>query len=309
MDEIYGVSIVENSLEETIPDFAADFPCRRSTVIMQAMPAYTAAWHWHPAFELIYLESGTLRYETPHQSVILEAGEGAFVNAQVLHQSQALSPDGAAVVRVHLFDPILLAGFSGSRMESCYILPVVQNRSLEMVPLFRSKPENDGLLRELKASFQLDAQAFGYEMQLRNALSSLWLSLFPRLLQPDNRTGISGSEEAARKMLQTIQTRWSEDLSVADLAASAALSERECYRVFRQLLHTTPAACLRQHRLSKAAQMLTYTDESVTAIAHACGLGSSSALSRLFQPAYGCSPGDYRRRQKMSPIRQESDSR
>ena len=81
----------------------------------------------------------------------------------------------------------------------------------------------------------------------------------------------------------------------AQLAAAAYLSERECFRLFRDYLHTTPSAYLRACRLQRACQLLTGTDASLTEIGHACGLGSSSYFGRQFRQAMGCTPSAYRR--------------
>ena len=53
---------------------------------------------------------------------------------------------------------------------------------------------------------------------------------------------------------------------------SSYTSERECYRVFHDCLHTTPAEYLRSYRLQTACHLLAESQESLTFIAHACGL-------------------------------------
>ena len=308
MEEIRNVVIRDQTFEEIRPDFPADFPYRYSRVMMNEMPAQTVSWHWHPAFELIYIRSGRLRYETPGASVLLEEGDGAFVNSQVLHQSHAADPEHPTIVLCHLFDPLLLAGSGGSRMEKQYILPVIHNRGFEMLPVFGREEKNRELLKQLQSSFRHDPKTFGYELITRNELSYLWLSILPRIDLSEKRTGSAGNEEAIKTMLGVIQSRYAENLQVRDLARSAAISERECYRLFREMLHTSPAACLRKVRLARAAELLTYTEKSITSIAYACGLGSLSSFGRLFQEAYGCSPGEFRKRQKMEKNRQNLQS-
>lgn len=86
------------------------------------------------------------------------------------------------------------------------------------------------------------------------------------------------------------------ELFYAELAASAYLSERECFRLFRDCLHTTPAAYIRSYRLQAACQMLARSEMSLTEIGRASGLGSSSYFGKLFREAMGCTPSEYRRR-------------
>lgn len=43
------------------------------------------AWHWHEEFELIYLNSGTVRCSAGDRRFLLHSGEAAFINAGVPH--------------------------------------------------------------------------------------------------------------------------------------------------------------------------------------------------------------------------------
>ena len=61
-------------------------------------------------------------------------------------------------------------------------------------------------------------------------------------------------------------------------------------------LHTTPLEYLRNYRLQQACRMLTQGQETITAVSHACGLGSSSYFGSVFKDCFGCSPMEYRRK-------------
>ena len=97
-------------------------------------------------------------------------------------------------------------------------------------------------------------------------------------------------------MLRYIQQHYSEELSAEDLARSAHVSRRVCFRLFQEKLHTTPNAYLRSFRLRKACRMLTATGESITQIAYACGLGSASYFGKVFRERFGCTPAEYRKK-------------
>lgn len=93
-----------------------------------------------------------------------------------------------------------------------------------------------------------------------------------------------------------VHEHYPDKIPVSELAASAFLSERECYRVFRDCLHMTPNAYIRSYRLQIACQMLAQEDLPITAIGHACGLGSTSYFGKTFQCHLGCTPSDYRKK-------------
>ena len=71
-------------------------------------------WHWHNAIELFYMESGELKYYTPHETLVFPAGSAGMVNANVLHKTQLQSHSEKNIQLLHIFDPQLLAGNRGS---------------------------------------------------------------------------------------------------------------------------------------------------------------------------------------------------
>ena len=99
-----------------------------------------------------------------------------------------------------------------------------------------------------------------------------------------------------KQMLAFIHECYMEKITIAQIAASAYLSERECFRVFRNSLHTTPTEYLKSCRLQKACRMLAESNEQVTRICNACGLGSSSYFGKTFRDRMGCTPVEYRKK-------------
>ena len=91
-----------------------------------------------------------------------------------------------------------------------------------------------------------------------------------------------------------IHEHYPEKITVPEIAAAAFLSERECFRLFRDCLHMTPVEYIKSYRLQIACQMLAGGREPVTAISHACGLGSSSYFGKVFREYAQCTPTQYR---------------
>ena len=63
-------------------------------------------WHWNSELEWLRVEQGILDYRTADTTVRLQAGDGLFCNARVLHRLE--SPQGAHIPNL-LFLPELLA--------------------------------------------------------------------------------------------------------------------------------------------------------------------------------------------------------
>ena len=110
------------------------------------------------------------------------------------------------------------------------------------------------------------------------------------------------SNDKIKLMMIYIHEHYSEKISISQLAAAAYLSERECFRVFHDCLHMTPAEYIKSYRLQAACQMLARGNEPVTVVSHACGLGSSSYFGKVFQEYAHCTPSEYRRKWRNSDI-------
>lgn len=97
-------------------------------------------------------------------------------------------------------------------------------------------------------------------------------------------------------MMIYIHEHYPEKISVPELAETAFLSERECYRAFQNHLHMTPVEYIKSYRIQAACQMLTDTQMTVTEIGYACGLGNPSYFGKVFRELTGDAPLQYRRK-------------
>ena len=152
-------------------------------------------------------------------------------------------------------------------------------------------------MEQIQAAFRLSPHEFAYEVRLRNRLSDIWIALLeqaqPRLSQPAQRMKRS---DKVKEMMVYIHEHFSEKLTVSELAKSAFLSERECFRAFRECLHTTPVEYMKSCRLQQACRLLRENKASITEIGQICGLGSSSYFGKTFRDVMGLTPSEYRRK-------------
>lgn len=87
-----------------------------------------------------------------------------------------------------------------------------------------------------------------------------------------------------------------DELTVARLAESLHISDRQLTRVFKNELGTTPAAYVESARLEAARSRLEVGDETLGKVAALCGFGTVDTMNRAFKRALGVTPGEYRRR-------------
>ncbi|MFP5391545.1 MAG: GlxA family transcriptional regulator [Gammaproteobacteria bacterium] len=96
-------------------------------------------------------------------------------------------------------------------------------------------------------------------------------------------------------------TRWmgahlQDDLSVAALAARAAMSPRHFARRFAEAMNATPAQYVQALRLDAARRMLTESRHPIGRIAERCGFASEEAMRACFQRHQGVAPSEFRAR-------------
>lgn len=291
MRQLYNMEIDLGSYEEILPDFASDFPYIATCAALDCYPGTETPWHWHRPVELFYIQSGYLEYTTPRGKWIFPAGSGGFVNANILHASAFRRQKEPTVQLLHIFDPSLIAGEPGSRIETRYVLPLITS-GVELLPLYPEDETQRALLEQIRGAFDLEEGQWGYEARMRNLLTEIWLELF-RMASP--LAGSVQEDDTIKKLLIYIHANYARNLTVEELAQSAAISKRGCFRLFQDTLHTTPMAYLQDYRLRRACLLLARSRESVTQVAARCGLGSSSYFGKLFRRAYGCTPLEYRR--------------
>lgn len=297
MKQIQGVQLMEGSNEELLPGFSAEFPYIASCVEFDRYGETAVPWHWHRAVELFYMKSGALEYTTPNGKWVFPAGSGGLVNSNVLHISRVLpSDDDRPQQWIHLFEADFLAGVRAGRIETRYILPMTAASGIELLPLYPDDPRQAKILEDLRNSFALPEQEWGYEFRLREALSGIWLQLLEQI--PSVAPSVAKVREADEKikmLMVYIHEHYRENISVDELADTAHISRRACFRLFQDNLHMTPVEYIRNYRLQKACYLLAESDQSVTQIAYSCGLGSSSYFGKVFREQTGSSPLEYRR--------------
>lgn len=103
-------------------------------------------------------------------------------------------------------------------------------------------------------------------------------------------------EEAFLKKVEALIDKHLDDtqFGVDEMADALVMSRRQLYRKVVALVNKTPAAMIRQIRLSRAAAMLAEDTLSIKEIQHAIGFQSESSFARAFRQQYDVSPSAYR---------------
>ena len=105
---------------------------------------------------------------------------------------------------------------------------------------------------------------------------------------------------AHERAIRFIYEKYSEPLSLADIANSAIVSRFHFCRTFKDAIGVTPGRYLSAIRIYQAKRMLLNTRMNVTDIAFAVGYNSLGSFSNHFTDSVGLAPVNLN--QKVSPI-------
>jgi transcriptional regulator GlxA family with amidase domain len=103
-------------------------------------------------------------------------------------------------------------------------------------------------------------------------------------------------DESLAPLLAWTQARLAEPLTVAALAAHAAVSPATLHRRFRAQLGTTPLAWLTGERVNLACRLIERGEERLDVVARNSGLGTGANLRARLHRQTGLSPSAYRQR-------------
>lgn len=290
---------LNENLEEKILHMTPDFPYIYCHVEMDTYPGGYIPWHWHDELEFIYVLKGTVEYHVKTTVITLSEGEGCFMNSNVLHLLKPQDNCKNTILLAHTFKKIFLGGFYNSIFEQKYINPIVNCKNLEYYRFSPDHPVQQKILEKMRAAYEIaDRHEFGYEFYVRDLLSSVWIMLLQDAYPIVNKKKIKSSVETDRikAMISYIRTNYPYKISVQDIAASANISERVCYRCFMRNIGMPPVEYLLQYRIRTAEDLLINTSKSITEIATSVGFNNSSYFGKVFQASTNCSPKEYRKK-------------
>jgi len=260
------------------------------------LPADIVPWHWHKEWEAVVVQQGTAVFSVDGHTFQAKPGEGIFINSSALHSVWNIK-DASCSIHSIVFHPRLIGGGLESVFWQRYVQPVLSNTGLKFIALNPDIQWHKKALECIEGAWEACAAELpGYELSVRSLLSQLSLLLVSHCPAEHGRPDEKAlrSSERIKLMLQYIQENYREPLTAASIAKSAAVSESECLRCFREMLNTTPIQYVRQFRVQRAAELLKTTDLKVAEIGAACGFQEMSYFSKIFRQTYGCTPKEYR---------------
>lgn len=156
----------------------ADFPAYIRKGRLSAYPNFTAESHWHDDIELILILSGQMQYNINGQVVLLQAGDGIFVNGRQLHFGYSQEKEECEFLCI-LLHPILLC--SSQRVEQKYVTPLLYHPHIPFCHLRNTISWQGRILSAVRQMYDERNDALS-ELKIQRFFFDIWIALCENMI-------------------------------------------------------------------------------------------------------------------------------
>lgn len=143
---------------------------------------------------------------------------------------------------------------------------------------------------------QMDSEsrqrAPGFDLILLSRVLEIFVILSRAYLQVQNL--MARSLCRLGELITLLENEYAQAWTLARISKMVAMAPSTLLPVFRDVTGHSPIEYLLHVRISKAAERLLKTSDSIAEVASSCGFPDSNYFSRQFRTHYGCSPRQYR---------------
>ena len=255
--------------------------------------------HYHKEFEVLAVTGGNCEFTV--DSATCEGGPGDlfFVPPYSIHEGYSLPGEGFSYFSF---------AFDLSLLKENEFAHLFEGGHLDIKRVFRSaEPVCGELFHIIRSIYQ---QSEGHPEYWDFVVRGQLLHLFGLLWQ--NR-GIFLTERRSQgsgfglDVLDILSKTYDQRLTSADVAVQLGYTQSYFCRKFKETFSLSFQQYLSQYRLSKARLFLTQEGRTVGEIAEKVGFNSASFFIRQFHELYGCTPGQFQKKQAAHPAGSQGD--
>lgn len=247
-------------------------------------PIWAEHEHFDSCSELIFVLRGQVTVKTAAYSITAQEGDVIYTPANMPHRDVFSS---GSIFEVYLIqfrwdgEESLLKKTTPLQMSK-----VARNHHLQMAEDFAC------LFRDFTANREFSKTL----VQLR------LLEIIYRMMQKENapkkNTSVIRRHQIMQQAREIILNNFNRQISLDDIAEKLDISPYYLSRIFSEENGFTLCHYLTQVRLEKAVEWLNDPRRTISEIAYKTGFKDSHYFSRVFKTWFGCTPKEYRLREK-----------
>ena len=247
--------------------------------------------HFHPWWEILYIESGERTFFYANRTLHILAGTFLCIAPGILHR--AVNPEGevCSLYNVYVADNGVPLSENNARFSS--LVPILQ----QMEPCVALLPEAQEEIRTLFAC--MGSEIFSKDSGWEELAWAYLSEIIVKVSREKTRAGVA--LQPSEKMnahiaavIDYLNVNYTKPLSLASVAQRFKLSPSHLSRSFKEETHFGFVEYINSLRITKACRLLADKKRSVLEIAMECGFGSLTQFGRCFRSLTGTNPLDYR---------------
>lgn len=162
-------------------------------------------------------------------------------------------------------------------------------------PVFHSDNVDSilGLLYELYTL--ANSTDYVKDMIINEKLSILLTYIMKESWHPESSKINSHKKYDLQTIKEYLDENYKEKINLEDLAEKFYINKFYLTRIFKEQYGCSISNYLQQKRITKAKQLLRFTDDSIETICMKCGIDDANYFGRLFKKVEGVTPGSFRK--------------
>lgn len=249
--------------------------------------------HWHKEMELIYIKKGRGQIQLETDNYEGRAGDIFVVPPGTLRSIHKLKGCTMEYENI-IFEVEFLGEGAADLCAGEFLVPLASGRLLPPEKICQGEEYYDALKKSLNQMEELcETKEKAYELGVKAAVLQMIFILIKK--NPFIKEVSSPDRERLKEVLQEINTRISENISVADMAEFCGWSSSHFMRWFKKMTGDSFAAYVNDKRLTGAAEALRRTNDKILTVSQDVGFSNLSNFNRQFKKRYGVTPREYRK--------------
>lgn len=250
--------------------------------------------HWHNEYEIDYVVEGSGEFTCGDEHFMAHKGDIILSLPNMIHA--AYPEEGASLhYKAFVFNPNMLGLAENDRSYNDCIRPLSQSLVIPVLHYSNDFSDYDKVKSLAEEIMDSAFKNTPYEdLLLKSSLYKLfWIISQESNISRESPDDISYAE-LIRPSLEYMADNFDQTISIDTLAGLCSISTSYFMSSFKKAVGFSAIEYLNHLRVKEACNMLTDTKLDISEIAGSCGYNNLSNFNRQFKRVVGCSPRDYR---------------
>lgn len=260
-----------------------------------AIPDYfpDVTLHWHKEFEINFIKSGSGSVRLNSEIFSAAPGDIFIFTPESLH---AISASPKIAYDTIVFGREMLCASLRERSYTHFLAPLITGGRKFTNPINSQNPYYEEMRTCAENIFSCiscaESTSPESEILLKSELLRLiWLAHSSGCIT-ENTEKLPSGDMRIKSAIAIMQTRFAENMTVADLAKAVNMSPSHFMAKFREAAGIGAVEYLNRLRVRTASDLIC-AGMPVSEAAYSCGFRNISNFNRQFRKITGCTPGEY----------------